>query len=226
MLQRILDIKNPFWQFMNKLFDVVVLNIMWVLFTLPVVTVGASTTAVCSVSAKILRKSPDGSGASRCFWQSFKENFKQGAVIGLIIFGLTALLAVDLWYFFLLQGFVTGVLRYIICGVLTLLLTVTLTTGIFAFALQSLFENSVKATLQNSLLLALRYPARSLGALAVNILLAAATVLSLYYFPLISMVLLLFGVGLWVFIDMLILLPVLSKYLPPEEEDGPPEVFE
>lgn len=178
------------------------------------------------ISVKMLRRTSSDPGVCSAFWQSFKENLRQGSVIGLILFGLTALLAVDLWYFFLLQGFVTGILRYIICGVLALLLTIAIITGIFAFPLQSLFENKVKAMLQNALLLSLRYHARSLGALAVNLLLAAATVLSLYYFPLLSMVLILFGVGLWIFIDMFLLLPVLSKYLPPEEEDGPPEVFE
>ena len=224
MLQSIFDIKNPFWQFMNELFDVVVLNFMWILFSLPVVTAGASTTAVYSVSFKMLRG--DSCSVVKGFWAAWKANIKQATVLGLIVYGLSALLALDLLYFFMLQGFITGVLRYVICIILTLLLIVALTSGIYAFALQALFENTVKGTLQNALLLALRYPMRSLGALIVNLVLAAATVLSLYYFPLISMVLLLFGVGLWIFIDTLILRPIMSKYLPPEEEDGPPEVFE
>lgn len=224
MLQSIFDIKNPFWQFMNKLFDVVVLNFMWILFSLPVVTAGVSTTAVYSVSFKMLRG--DSCSVVKDFWTAWKANVKQATVLGLIVYGLSALLALDLLYFFMLQGFITGALRYVICIVLTLLLIVALAFGIYAFALQALFENTVKGTLQNAFLLALRYPIRSLGALIVNIGLASATVLSLYYFPLASMVLLLFGVGLWIFIDTLILRSVMSKYLPPEEEDGPPEVFE
>ena len=224
MLQNILDIKNPFWQCMNKLFDVVVLNFMWILFSLPVVTAGVSTTAVYSVSFKMLRG--DSCSVVKGFWAAWKANIKQATVLGLIVYGLSVLLALDLLYFFMLQGFITGALRYVICIVLTLLLIVALASGIYVFALQALFENTVKETLKNALLLALRYPMRSLGALIVNLVLAAATVLSLYYFPLASMVLLLFGVALWIFIDTLILRPVMSKYLPPEEEDGPPEVFE
>lgn len=227
MLQRLLDINNPFWKFMNKLFDVVVVNLLWTVFSLPVVTLGASTSAAFAACVKILGRDSLNFGVSRTFWRSFRENLRQGSLLGLIIFGLAALLAADVWYFYLIQGFITGAVEYIICVCLTVLLVVTLITGIFVFPLNALFENTVKATLKNALVLALRWPARSLGALAADLAYAAALVLSLYWLPLLSMVLLLFGAGMVIFINTAILMPVLKKYLPDENvEDGPPETFD
>ena len=43
---KIFNINNPFWTFMGKLVDVVVLHFVWLVCSLPVVTFGASTTAL------------------------------------------------------------------------------------------------------------------------------------------------------------------------------------
>ena len=63
--------------------------------------------------------------------------------------------------------------------------------------------------------------------LALDLAFFAATTLSLYYLPASSMVLLLFGMGLVLYINSLILLPVLCKYMPEEvDEEAEPEIFD
>ena len=59
------------------------LNLLWVLFSLPIVTIGASTTALYSVLIK-MRNNKEGK-LLRDFWDAFKGNFRQATIIWLMI---------------------------------------------------------------------------------------------------------------------------------------------
>ena len=52
MFSEIFNYDNGFWRFMGKLWDALVLNILWVVCCIPLVTVGAATTAVYYVALK------------------------------------------------------------------------------------------------------------------------------------------------------------------------------
>lgn len=76
------SIDSPLYQFMQRLWDILKLNIMWLLFCIPIVTIGGSTIAAFSV---LLRMSEDQEGdVIKDFWKAFKENWKQGILIGLL----------------------------------------------------------------------------------------------------------------------------------------------
>ena len=49
---KMFDIDNPVWRFMGKVTDMFFLTCLWLLFSLPVVTIGASTCALyyCSMT--------------------------------------------------------------------------------------------------------------------------------------------------------------------------------
>ena len=46
MLQSFFNYDNPIWRFMGRLGDMIVLNLLWLVCSIPVVTIGASTTAL------------------------------------------------------------------------------------------------------------------------------------------------------------------------------------
>jgi len=56
-----------------------VLNLLWCICSIPIFTIGASTTAVYYVTLKLVRDEED--GTFRSFFKSFKENFKQATAI-------------------------------------------------------------------------------------------------------------------------------------------------
>ena len=225
MLQKLFDNQNPFWRFLSKLFDVMVLNLAWLLFSIPVITSGAATAAAYKVCFQI--HTGEFSGTLKSFWASFKENLRQGIFMGLILLLLCCIFLFDILYFMQLQQYLPEALKYLLTGLFTLLLIAALMAGIYGFAIQALFENTVRGTLKNALILALRHPLRSVSMLALDLAFFAATTLSLYYLPAISMVLLLFGMGLVLYINSLILLPVLCKYMPEEvDEEAEPEIFD
>ena len=59
MLQGIFNYVNPVWRFIGKLGDLIILNILWIVCSIPVFTAGASTTAVYYVTLKLVRDEDD-----------------------------------------------------------------------------------------------------------------------------------------------------------------------
>lgn len=76
------SVESPLYKFMQTLWDILKLNFMWIIFCIPIVTIGGSTIAAFSV---LLRMSEDQEGnVIKDFWKAFKENWKQGILIGLL----------------------------------------------------------------------------------------------------------------------------------------------
>ena len=86
---------SPFWSFMSRVADLVILNLLWLLFCIPVFTIGASTAAMYRVTLNMVRG--EGGGVVRSFWASFKLNFKQGVLLFLILLIPTLLVTYELW---------------------------------------------------------------------------------------------------------------------------------
>lgn len=76
------SVESPLYKFMQTLWDILKLNFMWIIFCIPIVTIGGSTIAAFSV---LLRMSEDQEGnVIKDFWKAFRENWKQGIFIGLL----------------------------------------------------------------------------------------------------------------------------------------------
>ena len=91
------NIFNPdggFSKFMNKIADLFILNILWIFCSIPIITIGATTTALYSVNLKLVNNE-EGS-LIKLFFKSFKENFKKATIIWLIILIISIALGVNL----------------------------------------------------------------------------------------------------------------------------------
>ena len=100
----IFNLDNKFFQAVGKLVDCVWLSLLWMLFSIPVFTVGAATTALYYSVNKSIRH---GRGyAGREFWEGFRSNFKQATVIWLICIAMMAFIGSDCYimYQYALEG--------------------------------------------------------------------------------------------------------------------------
>lgn len=79
----IFRIDGPLYKFGNILFYLIVSNFLWIIFSLPLFTIGASTTALFYVIGKAVRD--EDLKIVKDYWKSFKQNFKQGTIIWMII---------------------------------------------------------------------------------------------------------------------------------------------
>lgn len=92
---------SPVLMLIGKAADFIVLNILWMICCIPVVTIGAATTAKYTIAMRIVRN--EDSGVIKPFFQSFKENFKQAAIIWCILMAAIAVCAMD-WYWIREKG--------------------------------------------------------------------------------------------------------------------------
>ena len=142
--------------FLRVLCDLMVLNVLWLICCIPVITVGPATSALCCVSLKLARGEP--TATVRTFFEALKQNFVQALLLGLIGLAGFAVAVVD-WLFALSQQ---GSLRtlYFVVGVIVS--AVVLAYWAWVFALNAGFENSLRGTIKSGLSLAFVEPGKTL----------------------------------------------------------------
>ena len=75
---RLFDTDNIVWRFLGRVADLVILNFLFLLCSIPIVTIGASWTALYSVTLKAVKN--EESYIAKGFLEGFKENFKQSTI--------------------------------------------------------------------------------------------------------------------------------------------------
>lgn len=204
---------SPFMNFLNRVCDIMILNFMVILFSLPIVTAGASITAAYYIAYKMVKN--EESYIVRGFFKAFKENFKQSTIIWLIYLAIFAILFMDyriMFYSELEMG------RWITYGVIAV--TVILAMGFsFVFPLQARFSNDVKHTIKNSFLMALSH----LPSAVLFVVSYAVPVLLVYFFPQIGPAVLLLACGLLPYLKSFLFLKIFKKYETDEEAAGESE---
>lgn len=81
---------------MTKVFDVVMLSLIWTLCCIPIITIGPATAALYYAVVKSVRK--DRGYPTKEFFKGFKMNFKMGTLVGIVLIVLTLLLTLNLNY--------------------------------------------------------------------------------------------------------------------------------
>jgi uncharacterized membrane protein YesL len=163
---------SPLMRGLTRVADVMILNLVFIATSIPVVTLGASLTALNFTAMRI--------GTGECgsvtgdYFRSFRRNFRQATVIGLMLVLLTAVLAA--WYV-VLTNFAFGAVAELVLFAIWYVLAFSLaTTTLFAFPYLANFEGSTRDVLRNALLLSWKHLFTSLAALAVIALCFGVTV--------------------------------------------------
>lgn len=90
------------FQAINKFLDSIALCLIWAVFSVPVITMGAATTALFYTADKVIFRE-EGKLVSS-FWHSFKLNFKQATLIGLLFGFLFCFLYLEVFYSYTLYS--------------------------------------------------------------------------------------------------------------------------
>lgn len=97
-MQELFSMKGPFARFMNLLWDLICISIAWFLCSIPVVTVGAASTAAYYAAAKVIRHHAGHIFPE--FFSCFKTNFKQSTLFTLLCAVVLLILVFDCVYFY------------------------------------------------------------------------------------------------------------------------------
>lgn len=188
--------------FLNKLCDIMILNILVLVFSLPIFTIGAAVTAGYYMSFKMVKN--EESYIVKGFWKAFKENFRQSTALWLIILAVCGVLFVD-YRIVLYSGLSFD--RWLRLGLITVTLIIALGVS-FVFAMQARFTNTVKHTLKNSFLMALSH----LPSAVLFVVSYAVPVVLLYFIPQIFPVIVLLAIGLLIYLKSFLFLKIFKKY--------------
>jgi uncharacterized membrane protein YesL len=143
-MDKFFDSENPVMRFLSRLVDLAVLNIVTVIYSLPLVTFGGAMAAMNYVLLHLVRG--DETYVIRMFRKSFRDNFRQGVPEGLLVILIAVITAVDMWA---LHGSDSRLLTVMMI-IITIAAVFIFVTAVYMFALQSRYENTVKGTIVNA----------------------------------------------------------------------------
>ncbi|MDD6199735.1 MAG: YesL family protein [Firmicutes bacterium] len=202
-LGRILSPTGSLMEFVGKVGDFLILSILWLVCCLPVITIGASTTAMFYVSFRLLAGEEE--GCFRDFFRSFKENFRQATLLWLAALLLGAFLGLDLYFYLMWSaaGEWIGTGLFAIFAAATVLY---LCVMLYLFPYVARFRCTFRTAVRNTAYLSLRHIPYTLAMMAADLLL---TILCLQVGVLLAAL-----PGMIAFVNGLCLSRVFSRYLP------------
>lgn len=156
-MDKIFDSDNPVMKFLARLVDLVILNVITLLYSLPLITLGGALTAMNNVLLHYVRG--DETYTIRMFRKSFRINFRQGIPEGILALAAAGIAAVDLWVLHGSESRMATLMMFVV----TIIAIMIFITCVYMFALQSRYENTVGGTILNALRLAVGNLPRSAG---------------------------------------------------------------
>lgn len=204
------NIDSKFMTFMNRLADLMLLNVIYIICSIPVITIGASTTALYYVTLKMVKN--EESYIFRSFLKSFKLNFKQATAIWVFILAAGILLFIDIKIVLRMDGIIGKVLFSCLGVVVFILLFI----NAYVFPLLSRFENTIRQTIKNALFMSIRHLPLTFLILFIT---AVPMGVGLYFFETIPFWILI-GFALLAFGASYPLVKIFAKYEPAEDEEN------
>ena len=213
-MNRLFSMDNKFFVFMGKVADLCLLNLVCLICCIPIVTAGASLTALYYVTLKMVRN--EEAYIFRSFFKSFRQNFKQATIIHLIMVAAAVLLSLDTTIVKAMGEPVSSVMS-VIFAVFTMIYVMIL---LYLYPILAKFYNSVKNTFTNAILMAIRH----LPYTVIMLIISALPVL-IFFVPsfqaqmTLILLFLLFGFAVVAYCNSYFFVKVFDKYIPAEEEE-------
>jgi uncharacterized membrane protein YesL len=209
------DQDRAFWRFLNKFSDIVILNVVFIICCIPIVTIGPAYTALYYTLVKTVRK---GRGyAIKNFLHSFKQNLFQGITAWMLC--LVGLCGCGVWIYLLWVNSENGGSAQIGFWLLIIIAVIFLAMVIYLFPILSRFEMSLKNLFVFAYIMTIRFPINSIALLLLLAIFLAAAYLCI---PLLVIIL----PALYVFIASFIIEKIFKVYMPKFEARIEPEAVQ
>lgn len=202
---------------MGKVADLFLLNVVCLICCIPIITAGASLTALYYVTLKMVRN--EEAYILRSFFKSFRQNFKQATIIHLIMMAAALLLYLDTNIVKNMAQPVSGILSMIFT-IFSLIYAMIL---LYLYPLLAKFYNSIKNTFTNAVLMSVRHLPYTIIMLIISILPVFILFIPSFQIQM-TMILLciLFGAAVIAYLNSYFFVKIFDKYIQEEgtETDG------
>ena len=204
----LLDNESPFGRIMLKCFLIIGANILFIVTSIPVITIYPGLIALYSVMLRHLH-SGNVTNPWKAFIQGFKENFRQGMISSLAFLALGAFLLADIRICEQAGG-ALSILRYVLIAMLLLLVIL----AVYLAPVMASFPDTLPNLLRNALFFASRRPLKIIPALLLYAVPAALTILDERMRPLYGFLWVTCMAGLIVMMESELLIRDIEQYLP------------
>lgn len=209
---RLFHLDSRFYRFMTRVGDCILLSLLWIVFSLPVVTCGAASSALYYAMHKALHDL--GEGTVKEFWRGFKMNWKQATLVWLLNIALITFVVGDLFLIYRTQG-TSG----IVFKAFAVYAIVAVTWTLFWFPYLARFEDRIGTVLKNSFIFLTMNLGSSILLMAAFAAAVALTVF-FYYIPLMP----LFVPAVYAMCVDLVLEKVFARYMSDGAEEPQSEL--
>lgn len=202
------NIDNGFFSFLSKVCDVLFLSVIYLVFCIPIITIGPANTALYYTVVKVIRR--ERGYLFREFFKSFRVNFKRGAIIGVILTVMFIILAFDLISAWLNANNNTTT-SSIFLGIYLAITFILLCFSIYAFPILSRFDMTIRQVARAAAFMSMRH-------LPFTIVMAAilvASIAGVLYMPILMFII----PATSVFLISFLMERILKKYMPKKEEE-------
>ena len=205
-MRNLFNYENPFIQFLVRVGDLMILNVLFILCSAPVVTLGASLTALHRVTQNMLFEQEE--PLLKAFFRAFRQNFKQSTLAWLVELVVIVSLVCDV---LLVMAYFNGGLAkamYILVAVLAILVA-----GVYAYLMPLIarYENGMRQQVNNAVVLAIIKLPKTLLLVFLNLLPVILVLISVPVFVQTLMFWVVIGFAFVSFIESSILKPVFQQ---------------
>ena len=204
-MKNMFDLDGPLMRALSDLNTLVILNVLTALFCIPVITAGASFTAMHYVIMEMFENRGD--GVAKEFWKRFKENLRNATPVWLILLAAAVFIYMDCR---IIMGGQTGLPR---------IMLIPLYIGAFIEASIAVYAFPTGATLKNSAILAVANFPRTVLMVLYHVIMPYLLFTVSRLLPLFFLV----GISFPAYFSALLYMPVIRKMIgePEPDEDSP-----
>lgn len=213
-MNKLFNMESKFVQFLAMLGNLVILNLLWLITSLPIITIGASTTAMYSVAFKYADNTDD--EIIKPFFRAFASNFKQSTLVWLPMCLVAVVLLIDGYYLISHANSAATPFLWIPFVVVLLVLMVSIA---HVFPQIARFNVDTRTALHNTLLMSLLHLFQTVGIVGLNLL---PWVLMLVVPEIVAMTGIfwfMFGASAIAYFNAKVLLKMYKKHEPDPEEN-------
>ncbi len=216
-------IKRFFTEFLHRFWQLVLLNVIYVIACIPIITIGPATAAMNYVCRNFSQAKPVSFFTD--FIEKCKEHFKQGLIVSLIQVALGALLTGSFLSWTSESFNVPTALRTAAVIVILLFAYILIFGSFFIYPMMVSFDLKIKQLIRNSVILALTQLWRNI---VIFLVLALMAFLTFLFWPMSLPVPLFLFFTLLCYVSNGLIYPVLARLVareePPEDQENSPEI--
>ena len=205
-MERLFSPDGGFMHFLSKLSDICIISILWLMCCIPVVTIGASTTAAYYAMVKVVKK--ERGTLLREFWSCFKRNLKDSIIINAIYLLIVGILVFNIYSMYQQIGNPQNSMAFQMLFIYVALLFVMLALCIYTYPVLSRFEMKKTALVKFSVMIMFRHFFITLLLLAVFML----SFIAILVFPLVAILV----PGVCLYLYSFFMEKILRKYMSEE----------